>query len=141
MLRTSVHSSSGTFNGVASGSAVSGSAVFMGSAYQKVAHLSAVLTVLAETSTMTLTAAWQVSNDGSTWLDVTHASQNPAGVALATGTGGADVAVTKVVEAPSTVYGYKFARARVAVGVATGASSDTYTIAYSYRQLTGAEAK
>lgn len=134
-LRFAAHLITGTATGVAPGSQVNGRTLFMGVLDQKVAHLSALATVDAETNTITLSGKWQGSNDGSTWLDLAYAPQNPAVVALATGTAGSDAAVTRVVPAPESAYGYKFARFSIGVGVVTGTTNDTYSIAYSYRQL------
>ncbi len=138
-LRIATSSSTGTFDTLIVGAQVSGAAIFMGNITPKVKGLSAKLVVLADTDTVTLAAKWQVSNDNSTWLNVTHGTQNAAAVVLATGTGGADVAVTKVVSAPEAVYGYAFARIAVVVGGATGAAIDTYTISYNYRQIVGGD--
>lgn len=141
-LRYNAHQATGTFTSVNSGQSVAGNAVFMGgSVFRKVADLSAVVVALAETNTLTLSALWQVSNNNSTWLDLAYAPNNPAVVVLATGTAGADTAVTKVIPAPSTVNGYKYARLSLVVGGTNGTVNDTYTIGYSYRQLTGSEAQ
>lgn len=94
--------------------------------------LSALFVVDAETSTITIAAKWQVSDDGSTWYDVAGAPNNAADVVLATGTGGADAAVTRVVPAPTQVHGWRYIRAVARVGVTTGAAVDTYSIAYRY---------
>lgn len=140
-LRTSVHSSTGTLNGVVAGSTTGMSTVFLGQSYKKVAHLSALVVVDVETNTMTLSAKWQVSNDASTWYDVANGSQNAAAVVLGTGTGGDDASITKVIPVSSdSIYGWKFARLALVNGVADGNTADTYTVSYSYRQLTGAEA-
>lgn len=80
--------------------------------------LSALCTVDAETNTLTIAHAWQVSNDGTTFYDCAP-SNNAATVVLATGTGGADAAVTVSIEANQSVYGYKYARLRLVAGVAT----------------------
>lgn len=140
MLKSAIASSTGTFNGVASGSAVNGTAIFIGNVCKKVANLSAVCTLLAETNTLTLSVKWQVSADNSTWYDLALSPQNPSAVVFKTGTAGADTAGTLVVPAPEAVYGWAWARAIVVVGGTTGTTSDTYTISYNYRQLTGAEA-
>jgi hypothetical protein len=134
-LRFAAHIASGNATGVVAGDQVNGATLFVGGADPKVSHLSALVTVDAETNTLTMTGKWQASNDGSTWVDVAHAPQNPAGVALATGTAGADADVVRVLPAPDAVYGYKFARCSVVVGVVTGTTNDTYSIGYSYRQL------
>lgn len=94
--------------------------------------LSAHCLVDAETSALTMTLNWQVSVDGTTWLDIAHQPQNPAGVAFATGTGGADPSVTKVIPAPPSVYAYPYCRAGITNAGATGAATDTYEIGYSY---------
>jgi len=94
--------------------------------------LSALFVVDAETSTITIAAKWQVSDDGLTWYDVAGTPNNAADVVLATGTGGADAAVTRVVPAPAPVHGWRYIRAVARVGVTTGAAVDTFSIAYRY---------
>jgi hypothetical protein len=133
------HQVSGNFDTLVAGSQVNGNPVFVGQSFRKAAFLSAVMVVDAETNGITLTAKWQVSNDRSTWIDVANGSQNAASVVLATGTAGADAAVTKAIPAPEAVYGYKYARASIVTGAQTGTTSDTYTIGYSYRTLVGSE--
>lgn len=127
-----VSGATGTFDTIAAGSAVSGNAVFLGNDVQRVSSLSALLVIDAETSTITIAARWQVSNDNSTWVEVAHNAANGAATVIATGTAGADASVTKVYEAPAAIYGYKFARVQMVVGVTTGAVGDTYTYGYSY---------
>lgn len=125
------NASSGTFNGVTATSVVAMSTVTMANVTP--GTLAAELTTLAETNTMTLTPKWQVSRDGgSTWLDVAPNAANGAYTAQSTGTAGADVAVTKVIQAPDAVYAYPLARIAVTVGVATGGASDTYANSYSW---------
>lgn len=94
--------------------------------------LSALFVVDAETSTITIAAQWQGSDDNSTWYDMAGDPQNPANVVLATGTGGADASVTKVIPAPRPLHGWRYMRAVARVGVTTGATVDTYSIAYRY---------
>ncbi len=99
--------------------------------------LSCLFTVDAETNTLTLTGKFQVSNDNSTWYDLAGDAQNPANVALATGTGGADAAVDRVIPVPSQALGWKYVRAAVVNGVATGAAADTYAFTFQFRYVTG----
>jgi hypothetical protein len=134
-LRFNSHAASGTVTGVAAGGQADGNALFMGGLDQKIAHLSALVTVDAETDTITLAGKWQGSNDNSTWVDLAYEPQNPAVVVLATGTAGADAAVTRVLPAPKGAYSHRYARCSVEVGVTTGTSNDTYSIAYNYRQF------
>lgn len=98
--------------------------------------LSALVTVDAETENLTLAAKWQVSDDNSTWYDMPP-QNNAANVVLATGTSGADAAVSKVLPAPLGVLGWKYVRCAVVSGAATGAATDTYSIALHYRKFNG----
>lgn len=124
----------GTFNGINNGQSIGAGKVDIGPASsQLLTGLSALVTVLAETSGLTLTPRWQVSNDGSTWVDFVHGSQNAAGVALATGTAGADSPVSKVYAAPESIEGWRFARIAIGVGGTNGTSSDTYSVSYVAR--------
>lgn len=125
----------GNADTLAAGSAINGNSLFIGGDSDKVKNLSAVLTLDIESASLTLTAKWQVSNDGSTWYDVAHGSQNAAGVVLGTGTGGADATITKAVPAPDSIYGYRFARLALVTAGATAAATDTYSIGYSYNQV------
>ena len=93
--------------------------------------LSADVTVDAETDTITMSLVWEVSNDASTWMRLAI-SNNPAVVALATGTTGADASVTRVIAAPDQVSGWRYCRASILNGVVTGTTNDTYSIAYNY---------
>jgi hypothetical protein len=134
-LRSSVSASSGDFTTSAT---KNGSAIFLGRVGRKVSFLSAVVSVLADTNTLTLGGKWQVSADNSTWVDVVE-SNNPANVVLATGTAGADTAVSKAIAAPDAVYGWTYARFCIVPGVATALAADTWSIAYTYRQLAGGD--
>lgn len=95
--------------------------------------LSALVTVEAETDTLTITGKWQVSNDAVTFVDAV-AVNNAGQVVLVTGTAGADGPASKAVEAPSTVLGWRYARYVVTNGVATGAVTDTYSIGYCFER-------
>jgi hypothetical protein len=133
-LRYNAHASSGNIDTLVAGSVVGGTAVRMNDTSRpKVKNLSALVTVDAETTSLTFTGKWQVSNDNTTWVDVCNGPQNAAGVVLATGTAGADAAVTRAYEAPPTVYGWQYARFALVTAGATGNAVDTYAISYSYR--------
>jgi 3-hydroxyisobutyrate dehydrogenase-like beta-hydroxyacid dehydrogenase len=127
--------SSGNANTLVAGSVIAGNAVFLGNNYKKVDALSALVSVTPATASLTFTAKWQVSNDNSTWVDFVT-STNAAGVALATGTA---TIVTKVLDAPVSIYGWQWARLALVTGGATGGTSDLYAIGYCGRLLTGAE--
>lgn len=99
--------------------------------------LSCLFTVLAETNTLTITGKFQVSDDNSTWYDLAGDAQNPANVAIATGTAGADTATTRVLPVPPSAVGWKYIRAAVVNGVATGAAGDTYAFSFRYRKFSG----
>jgi len=99
--------------------------------------VSCLFTLLADTNTLTLTGKFQVSDDNSTWYDLAGDAQNPANVAVATGTAGADTAVTRVLPLPPSALGWKWIRAAIVNGVATGASIDTYAFSWHYRRVSG----
>lgn len=99
--------------------------------------VSCLFNVLAETSTLTLTAKFQVSLDNATWYDLAGDAQNPANVVLATGTGGADTATTRVLPLPPAALGWNYVRAAVVNGVATGAVGDTYAFTWQCRKFSG----
>lgn len=103
----------------------------------EVGTLSCLVVVDAETDTLTLTAKFQVSNDNSTWYDLAGDAQNPANVLLATGTSGADAAVSRVLPVPLAALGWKYVRPAVVNLVATGAAADTYAFTFYFRKYTG----
>lgn len=95
--------------------------------------LSALASMNITESGLTLTGKWQVSADGSTWIDATVAN-GATNVALATGTG--SIVLTKrSVAAPDTVYGWSKARFVLTSGAAAGggAGVDEASISYNYR--------
>ena len=124
----------GNLDSEAAGSTVGGSA-FSTAGIEK-GTLSCLFTVDAETSTLTIAGKWQVSNDKSTWYDMPP-QNNAALVVLATGTAGADAAVSKAIPAPDAVMGWKYVRAAVETGGTTGTTSDTYSMALRFRQFSG----
>lgn len=133
-MRYNAHLSSGTLDTLVAGSVVGGTAVDVGdNARLKARFLSALVVVEAETTSLTLTAKWQVSNNGSTWVDVANGSQNAAGVVMATGTGGDDAIVTRMFPAPDSINGWRKARIALVTAGATGAAVDTYALGYCYR--------
>lgn len=98
--------------------------------------LSCVFLVDAETDTITITGKWQVSDDNVTFVDM-PTQNNAANVVLATGTAGADAAVTLAIPAPLAISGRKWVRAAVINGVATGNTVDTFSMTLNYRKVTG----
>lgn len=98
-----------------------------------IGSLSANVYVKATTNTLSLTAKWQVSSDGSTWND-SLPSNGAANVILVTGTGSA-VTNTVCLPAPDSVYGKRYARLIVisGTGVGGGAAVDEAKISYNYR--------
>lgn len=129
--KSGVNSVSGNLDAVTTGT-ITGVGTGVAMAQVRPGTLSAKFVVDIETSTFTMAAAWQVSDDGTTWVNLCHASQNPAGVILGTGTGGADASITRVVPAPDAASGHRFVRAAIVAGVTTGATVDTYTVSYHY---------
>lgn len=128
--RVTTAATTGDFDTDAAGTVNAGATLTMNQV--EPGSLCAEVTVDAETSTLTLSAVWQVSVDNSTWLTVANGPQNAAAVALATGTAGADADVTKVLQAPDCVYSFTYARCAVTNGAQTGAAADTYSVKYHY---------
>jgi hypothetical protein len=129
MLVNGGSSSTGTFNTVASGASVNGTTIQIDGV--ETGTLSALAVLDAETNTITLTPYWQVSADQTTWYNVVN-QVNSAFTVTATGTAGADATVSRVVDAPMSVYGWRFCRVAVLVGGTTGTTNDTYTLSYAY---------
>lgn len=127
--KLSTVATTGTLDTLVAGTRTAGATVAMG--VLKPGSLAAEITVDVETNTITLYADWQVSDDASTWLVVAPAN-NAANVVIGTGTAGADAAITKVLEAPPSVYSFRYCRLAVRNEVATGAAVDTYSIKYHY---------
>lgn len=119
----------GVLTGVVAGTVTPGATISVNSIepFSLVGH--AVLD--AETDTLTMYLDWQVSDDASTWFTVKPAN-GAANVIQATGTGGADAAVTVVLEAPPSVYSFRYARLGVRNQVANGLVADTYSLKYHY---------
>lgn len=95
--------------------------------------LSAYCVMNVTANTMTLTGKWEVSANGSTWIEAKTAN-GAANVALVTGTGG--LVTTKVaVSAPDAVYGWSKVRFKLVSGAAAGggAGVDEASISYNFR--------
>ena len=129
ILRFNTSIVTGTLNTV-SNSSVTGSALFIGTSFLKVEHISAYLIVTAATSSITVTPYWQVSNDNTTYKTIHNDPTVPLNLPVATGAEN----VTEAVPAPKGIEGYRYARCMLLVGGATGGASDLYSIGYSYRQ-------
>lgn len=126
-FRTGVGGGSGTLDTVATGTTTAVASLSMKQV--RPGSLSATYVVEAATASITIAAKWQGSADGSTWVDIAYAPQNPAAVVLATGTA---AELTKVVPAPACVHGFQFVRATVVSGGVEGEAVDTYAITYNY---------
>lgn len=119
----------GDIDGVSAGTVTAGPALSMH--HVAMGTLAAVVTVDAETNTLTMAAVWEASEDGTTWSRLVQPNA-AAEVVLATGTSGADAAVTRAISAPPGAYAFRHVRCSILSGVATGTTSDTYSIAYRY---------
>lgn len=126
-FRTGVGGGSGNLNGVTAGTTTGVASLSMKQV--RPGTLSATYAVTAATASITLSAKWQGSSDGSTWVDIANAPQNPAAVVLATGT---SAALSKCIPAPESVHGFQFVRATIINGAETGGATDLYAITYNY---------
>ncbi len=91
----------------------------------------------ATTSSLTISAKWQVADPGAslTWVDCAGTPNASANVVLVTGTGSA-VSATLVIPAPSCVYGKHYARLVFVSAGATGGGTgggDQVSVSYNYR--------
>jgi hypothetical protein len=92
--------------------------------------LSALCYAKIGTSNVALTGKWQVSADGTTWLDC---YQGNSAALVALGTSSLDV--TRRIVAPSAVWGQTWARFVVVssgAGTGAGAGTDEASVSYSY---------
>lgn len=119
---------SGDFDSDAAGTTAEGTALSMRTVEPHT--LSAYFNLTANTNTLTIAGYWEVSDDNSTFYEVAPLN-NAAKVVMTTGTG-SDVDYDKVIECPPGCYGWKYVRAAVVSGVATGAADDTYAITYRW---------
>jgi hypothetical protein len=117
-----------------SGATVAGPSLLMATVSK--CTLSARCTFLAQTTSLTLSALWEISDDGVNWRQARGLS-NATPVAVATGTAGADVAVTRSIDAPLAVYGVRWARCSVLLGGANGAAGDQAAVSYDYADCYG----
>lgn len=122
--------STGNLTGVAAGTTTGGPALRTN--LVEPGTLSCLLAIDAETDAITVAPKWQVSQDNSTWKNLTDTTAAlPAG--WATGTTGADASVERVIACPVQASGWKFVRAAIVSGGATGGTADTYSFTYQYR--------
>ena len=125
-----------TASTLVAGSLIPGATLFVGSDFSKVASLVALAAFTANTSSITAAPAWQGSNDGTTWVRL-YSSNGAAAVAV-TATAPA-ASATFSFDGPANFAGWRYVRFCWLTGGATGGAADVGTIAYNYRQLTGAE--
>jgi hypothetical protein len=92
--------------------------------------LSAIISATASSSTLSITANWQVSQDGSTYYNVVPVN-SATNVAMILGTG-TSATTTNVIPA-TDVYGYKYARLRAtSSGATANGTVDGVTVSYRY---------
>ena len=120
-------------NTIVAGVITGGPTLDMTKVRQDLNTLSALVSLDMETNTITGWAYWQVSNDDTTWVDIAE-TNNAAVVIWATGTVGADALVTKCLPAPDAVYGWRYARVCVVLGVTNGVTNDIYRIGYCFEK-------
>ena len=117
----------GTLDAVASGTTV-------GMTSQRTAAirpgtLSARFELDVETDTLTVAAGWQVSVDGTTWINFSDTYRMaPTRVVLGTGTAGADAAHDDALPCPPGWEGFEYVRPVLVTAGTTGATVDTYTV-------------
>lgn len=95
--------------------------------------LLAIVETNLTTSTITATTKWQVSNDGTVWLDLLGKNGAANVTKAAAGTG--SLVTTQYAQAFDGVNpGTPYLRLAVLVGVATGGAGDNVTVSYNWRK-------
>jgi hypothetical protein len=95
--------------------------------------LSALVETDLTTNTITATTKWQVSNDGTNWVDLLGKNLAANATKSAAGTGG--LVTTQYVQVCDGFdYSWPYIRLAVLVGVVTGAAGDNVTVAYNWRK-------
>jgi phenylpropionate dioxygenase-like ring-hydroxylating dioxygenase large terminal subunit len=123
-------------NGVTAGTAVStvGLVLQAGGANNiEFNSLAALVETNITTSTMTVTTKWQVSNDGTSWIDLFEKTSQSNTNRSAAGTG--SLVTTQYVQSMDGINpSFPYMRIAVQVGVATGAAGDNVTVSYNWRK-------
>jgi len=97
--------------------------------------LHAIVETNLTTSTITATTKWQVSNDGTNWLDLLGKNGAANVTKAAAGTG--SLITTQYVQAFDGINpAFPYLRLAVLVGVATGAAGDNVTVSYNWTKNT-----
>src|SRR5690242_14962158 len=99
---------SGNLNGITSGSVVNGTTMLPLTWARE--SVTCLVALNLTTNTMTVTVKFQGSTDSSTWYDIAGDAQNPANVAIATGTG-SPVATNKILPLPQGAERWPYMRA------------------------------
>lgn len=95
--------------------------------------LSAIIETNLTTSTITATTKWQVSNDGTNWIDLL--GKNAAANVTKSAAGTGSLVTTQYVQAFDGINpGFPYLRLAVLVGTVTGAAGDNVTVAYNWRK-------
>jgi len=137
--RYNVSVTTGNFTGATTGASLSGASLHIGENQRVVQDLAAHIIATITMTNATVKALWQGSNDNTTFVNVAHSPENPAGVALATGVASG---TTLGVGAPPGVYSYKYARCQLLwTSTTAGTTNYTMSIGYNYRQLNAGEAQ
>ncbi len=91
-----------------------------------------LLSVEPETASITAAPRWQVSDDNSTWKQLTDPTGD-LGSGWGTGTTGDDAAVERAIPCPLAAWGSRWVRPAIQVGGATGGTADLYSFTLKYR--------
>lgn len=95
--------------------------------------LSAIVETNLTTNTITATTKWQVSNDGTAWIDLL--GKNAAANVTKANAGTGSLVTAQYVQAFDGINpGFPYLRLAVLVGVTTGAAGDNVTVAYNFRK-------
>lgn len=95
--------------------------------------LAAVVETGITTTSLTVTSKWQVSNDGTNWVD--FLGLNCAANVQVAAAGSGSLVTTQYVQGfPGVNPGFPYIRLAVKTGGATGGTGDNVTVAYNFRK-------
>lgn len=95
--------------------------------------LAAVVQTQLTTATITAQTIWQVSNDGTNWINMLGLN-GAANVTVAPAGSGSAINTTYVQAFPGVNPGFPYIRMAVLSGVANGGAADAVIVAYNFRK-------
>ena len=121
--------------GVTSGSTASTAGLVISMAQNDIEwdSLAAIVETDITTSTITVATKWQVSNDGTNWIDVRDINGTTRTTVAAAGSG--SLVTTQYIQYFNGINNpFPYVRLAALVGVTTGGAGDNVTVSYNFRK-------